>query len=452
MKLQNLSLRLRLNIIFGGLLALGLLADIAVTVMSAGGRIEPEIQNTMSLVDGIIRGALRGMHESPGLDAALDDLAHGLDKLRHVSVAFRTETGDVGHSRQSANSDKRHPPQWFVELIHPGTKQEKIDAVVNGKSRGAFVVTADPDDEISEIWDSVADLAVDGSIAAALGFVLLFVVVQSGLRPLGSLSRALTSLREGNYAAQLSDDGPTEFRGLVNGFNDLSASLRNAQVENQVLRARLVSIQDDERRELARELHDEVGPHLFAARAHADAARRIAASGQVLSPQAIMPILESMDAIQEINRRILHWLRPAALAELGLTEALFSLKRFWERSMPEVDISISVDDDLPKLGERFDTALYRIAQESVTNAIRHSGATAIVVNLGATDTSRIVLSISDNGAGPSDFDRDASGLGVLGIRERVAAFGGSVEFRPAAPVGLVVRAEFPTVPSVRSHV
>ena len=187
MKLRTLSLRLRLNLAFAGLLALGLLSDVAVTIVSAGGRIEPEIQNAMSLVGGIVGGALHGMHDGPGLDAALLDLARGLDKLRHVGVSFRSAEGDDSAARSPAKAEKRRPPEWFVRIIHPGHREERVDAVVDGQSRGVFVIAADPDDEIAEIWDSVADLVVDGSIAAALGFVVLFFVVRSGLKTLVSL-------------------------------------------------------------------------------------------------------------------------------------------------------------------------------------------------------------------------------------------------------------------------
>jgi two-component system, NarL family, sensor histidine kinase UhpB len=217
-------------------------------------------------------------------------------------VTFEQPDGRRNDIPPPPNDLKQPPPGWFVNIIHPARREDRIDAVVDGRRHGAFIVAADPEDEIAELWDSIADLAIDGSCAAILGFVILFFVVRSASAPLHSLSQALSSLSDGDYRARLTDDVPFEFRKLVAGFNGLGASLQAAQVENQTLRARLVSIQDEERRELARELHDEVGPHLFAARAHADAARRTASSGPDSPGDNIDAIVESIDAIQEINR------------------------------------------------------------------------------------------------------------------------------------------------------
>ena len=396
---RRLSLRLRLNLAFAALLALGLLADVVLTVRGAEKRIEPEVSNSTVLVSDIICGALRGLHEGPDLEPALKALATSLDKLRHVSVTFESPIGSGSTKVADDAENKRKPPNWFVALIHPATTIQRIDAIVDGRSLGSFLVAGDPNDEISELWDGIFDLAIDGGAAAVIGFVLLYFVVRLGLKPLENLDAGLRALGDGDYRVRLEADEAPEFAELLSRFNALGDSLLAAESENQTLRARLVSIQDDERKEIARELHDEIGPHLFAARAQAQLARQSLPNGTDKAAKAVETVITSVDALQDANRRILNWLRPAALEELGLLESFGALRQFWEQARPDMKIDFDLPNRLTPLAPTFQAALYRIAQEAITNAARHAGADAVRVTLSVHEDRGLTLSIRDNGNG-----------------------------------------------------
>jgi two-component system sensor histidine kinase UhpB len=439
---RSLSLRLRLNLAFAALLAFGLLADVASTIAGAGKRIEPEIANSTALADAIIRGALRGMREGPDVGSQLDDLATSLDKLRHVAVTFESDNPVRGTERVATGDEKRRPPDWFIGLIHPTTKVRRIDAIVEGRPRGTFVVAGDPDDEMSELWDGVVELAIDGGAAALTGFVVLYFVVRVGLRPLEKLNAGLKALGAGDYRIKLAPNVAPEFTELLSRFNALGDSLLAAESENRTLRGRLVSIQDDERKEIARELHDEIGPHLFAARAEAGLARQTVSKNTQTAAKAIEAVIASIDALQDGNRRILNWLRPAALEEMGLVESFDALRRLWERVRPDMKIEIDLPEVIPPLASEFEAALYRITQEALTNAARHSTANVVRISLNNHDDRELALSIADNGAGFDPTER-RSGLGLLGIGERVATHGGTLELRRVTPHGLEVLASFP---------
>jgi len=148
-------------------------------------------------------------------------------------------------------------------------------------------------------------------------------------------------------------------------------------------------------------------------------------------------VIESLDALQATNRRLLDQLRPAALEELGLVVALEALGRLLERSRPELSVVVE-SDALPALAPELEAALYRIAQEALTNAARHAAATQARVTLKAGD-GRLTLTIADDGRG-LDPARPA-GRGLIGMRERAAAYGGALTLQAGGP-GLVVRAEF----------
>ena len=431
--MPRLSLRWRLNLTFAAVLALLLALDLALTVLGAGRRIDPEVANATALTGEILRDAVKGLSPDPDVATRLTDLAANLDRLRHVRVRFLA----VGAPPRAPAETRPAPPAWFVALVHPRRTQETIEAHADGRLIGAFVVEGDPDDEIGELWDSLVTLALDGGASAALGFAVVYLVVNASLRPLDRLSFGLAALERRDYGARLEGAATPEIAPLLARFNALGASLSEAEAENRALRARLVSIQDEERKEIGRELHDEIGPHLFAARAQAGAARRVAADGPAAAP--LDALIELIDSLQTTNRRILDRLRPAALEELGLEAALAALGRFFERNQPELRVEVEAVAP-PGLSEGLEAALYRIAQEALTNAARHGRPGHVRIAL-AEEAGTLALTVEDDGRGL--HPATPQGRGLLGIRERVAAYGGALTLSPAAPHGLRVRATFP---------
>ena len=422
----RLSLRLRLSLILAGVLALLLALDAALTLFGAGRRVDPEIAGATALTRDVLSEAIANVKPGPDLPDRLAALASSLDRLRHVRVAYAAPGADFSPAPPHVG-----PPRWFVALVRPRAVVATLPAVVAGEPAGAFRVVGDPADELGELWDSLVTLALDGAAAAAFGFGLVYLALGRALAPLDRLNAGLAALGRRDYDARLVGEAAPEFAPLLQRFNALGATLTQASQENQALRARLVSIQDEERKEIARELHDEIGPHLFAARAQAGAARRTA--------PGLDGLIETLDALQSVNRRILDRLRPIALEELGLGPALVALGRFYERNVAGLRIDVEVAS-LPPLGLGPEAALYRIAQEALTNIARHAGAARARVTL-APEGGVLVLRIADDGRGL--LPGAPQGRGQIGMRERAAAYGGAFQLRPHAPKGLVVEASFP---------
>jgi two-component system sensor histidine kinase UhpB len=429
----RLSLRWRLSLALAAVLALLLALDVALTLRGAGQRVDPEIANATLLTGEILREAVRGLKPEPDLDERLAALAASFDRLRHVRVAYQPQ----GAPAAPPTSLRPEPPAWFVALVRPRATSARIEAEVEGRPIGAFLVEGDPADEIRELWDSLVALTLDGAVSAVLGLALVYLVVRAGLAPLERLNAGLAALSRRDYSARLPEQAAPEFQPLLARFNALGDSLSRAERENRQLRARLVSIQDEERKEIGRELHDEIGPYLFAARAQAGAARRAAPQGA--SSQALDAVIETIDALQSTNRRILDRLRPAALEELGLAPALKALGRFFERNRPDFAVFVEMAS-LPRLPPGFEAALYRIAQEALTNAARHAEADQVRITLAIEDEA-LVLTVADDGRGLDPAT--PGGRGFLGMRERVAAYGGTLTLTPTRPCGLTLRAAFP---------
>jgi len=188
---------------------------------------------------------------------------------------------------------------------------------------------------------------------------------------------------------------------------------------------KIVSLQDDERRDIARDLHDELGPLLFGIRANAVALQDGAPNDAELGA-SVEAMLESVEALQLANRRILDRLRPLLIRELGLEKSVQSLLQFARSQAPGLKISLRIDPRLDDVDALLSQTVYRVIQETVTNVLRHAHAGAMIVEA-AIEGSQVAVEVADNGVG---FASDQPfGRGLTGMHERVRALSGTFEFK-----------------------
>lgn len=446
---RSLSLRARINLLLGLFLALGLAVNIARLVVEAGPRVRAEDQSVVRLVREFVEMISADLGATPDPDAKLKQIADHLNRLRHVSVTRKSEAGGPSDADRAAdNEDPRPPPGWFVKLIHPEQTSIEVPVAVHGKPE-SLVITSHPNDEIAEIWDGIlTQLEVGLAIAVVLLLVTMRVVGRA-LAPLGALSRAMTKIEEGAYDTRVAPGGAPELAAICAKLNHLAATLGNAVEDKRRLAERAVSLQDRERKAIARELHDEFGPCLFTLRAHAGALARLSATGEpeVCSLQKHGDaILEQVNALQQLNRMVLERLRPVGLAELGLRGALEALLRLWRESHPDVAIKTHISQVLGATGETADLTIYRVIQESLTNVFRHAGATTVDVTIEPANSQQVgrscaLVRVRDNGRG-LQFDHKL-GFGLIGMRERILALGGTLSIA-SGEGGVMVEALIPT--------
>ncbi|RXG99546.1 MULTISPECIES: histidine kinase [Bradyrhizobium] len=445
---QNLSLRGRINLLLALLLALGLAVNIGRQVAEAGPRVQAEDQSVIRLAREFIEMIVADLNEAPDPDAKLNQIARDLSRLRHVSIALH-DSGGNPLTPPRPDADTRGPPAWFVSLVHPEQAAVSVPVSIHGKP-GSLVITAHPDDEIAEIWDGIVTQLEVGSVIALALFFLMMTVVGRALAPLQSLAEAMGKLEGGHYEARVAPGGAPELGAICTKLNHLAATLHEAVEDKRRLAERAVSLQDIERKEIARELHDEFGPYLFSLRAHASALAK-QADGRAPSADAVRKhgsaMLEQINALQQFNRRVLERLRPVGLAELGLRQALESLSRLWRESHPDVAIETVISPALGATGETADLTIYRIVQEALTNVFRHAGATSVNVVIEpvaqASDDGRgcARVRVSDNGRGMEPGQK--LGFGLVGMRERILALGGTLNV-VSGDGGLTVEALIPT--------
>jgi two-component system, NarL family, sensor histidine kinase UhpB len=455
---QKLSLRARLNVLLALVLMLGLLINISRLLLEAAPRVQAEDQSVVRLAREFVQTLVVGLDDTKDPEARLGQIVEDLKRLRHVSIRRAGIDGEgpasipMPAADTGAGDDADAPPAWFVALVHPEQTTVRVPVVARGQSLGSLVITSHPDDEMAEIWDGIVTQVEVGAAIAAVLFLITMTVVGRALAPLSSLADAMTHIESGRYDIRVKPAGSPELATICRKLNHLAATLNGAVEDRERLAERIVTLQDAERKEIARELHDEFGPYLFALRAHATALKRVAENAE---PDMIAlrkhggAMLDQVNALQQFNRRVLERLRPAGLAELGLREALTAQFRLWRDVHPDVVVNATISPSLGVVGETADLTIYRTVQEALTNAFRHSGATRIdvtvepahrSVGVGPGRSEATLVRVRDNGSGLSVDHK--LGLGLTGMRERVMALGGNVTVA-SADGGVTVEAVIP---------
>ncbi|MDD1537084.1 MULTISPECIES: histidine kinase [unclassified Bradyrhizobium] len=350
------------------------------------------------------------------LDAFARSLAGSPD------IHFRSVEGGLAPSPKDAVRNLQGVPQWFVELLMEPETEAAAPVLIDGRRIGDIVFLPDLSADLFEKW--IGFLALTSLVAALmlLTGIIAYIFAGSALRPLQHLGEGLTRMRRGDYTKPIPVGGPPEIRRSCTEANALAATLAQLSQDNRDLMHRLVSLQDDERRDLARELHDELGPLLFSIRAGTIALVEAAPSAGNLGNPA-QQVLQSVEALQQTNRRILDRLRPLYIEELGLATSVQTLLRNFRKQAPHITLTNTIDPELNVIDGALARTIYRVIQEALTNVLRHAKAGAAHVQATIAGES-LVIEISDDGGGfPAD---NVFGRGLTGMHERVRALSGSL--------------------------
>ncbi|HEY2461694.1 MAG TPA: response regulator [Candidatus Acidoferrum sp.] len=235
---------------------------------------------------------------------------------------------------------------------------------------------------------------------------------------------------------------PELLRAKVIVFVDLHRKTRQLELLNLELRRlsnSLIAAQDDERRRIARDLHDGLGQELSGAKMMVDGMLRKDQSIEWREKAAVEASTLIGHALQQV-RSISHLLHPPLLDEVGLHSAIqWYLQGLTSRSGLKTEIQVD-PEEFPRLGPEVETAIFRIVQEALTNVFRHAEASKGWVNLEIRGN-HISVTVGDDGKGVSDhvaqFKPDKIGVGIGGMRQRIKEFGGELRLRKGNPGTLV---------------
>jgi two-component system, NarL family, sensor histidine kinase UhpB len=419
---ERLSLRTRLLLPLGLMFVAALLAGGVSLQIFATAQLVEEVEpaaRSARAVAAALNGALR---TSTNPHATLDAFLQSLGASE--TIRFRRLGTDLDVHPPEVQGPLGTVPDWFVRLLAVPEFKAAFPVMIEGKQVGDVLFAPDVTADIYEKWIGFLAIACSGITLMLLTGAIAHFTASSALRPLQRLGDGLTRMRTGDYEQLISPAGPPEIRRSAQEANELARTLNRLSQDNRSLLRRIVSLQDDERQDMARELHDELGPLLFGIRANTVALLESIPSGEAELESAAEGILQSVETLQQANRRILDRLRPLYIQELGLENSIQTLLQNAKAQAPDLNVTSQIDAGLNEVDGLLSQTVYRVIQEAVTNVLRHANANSMHVAADINDR-EVIVEVSDDGIGfPADR---VFGRGLTGMLERVRALSGTLE-------------------------
>lgn len=263
---KRLSFRAQLFFPLGAMFLAALIMGIALLQMFATDQLIDEHQPARRAAPAVAQALNDALASSENPRRILQAFVQSLDQS--AAIQFRSaEPVPLRPSTASALRQNPHGvPKWFVDLLAVPNVETAFPVTIEGKHVGDIVLPPDLSADLFEKW--IGFLAFGGLVLvlAVLTGVIVYAIAGSALRPLRNLGEGLTRMRGGDYAQMIPIEGPPEIRQSCAEANALARTLDRMSQDNRDLLRRLVSLQDNERQALARELHDELGPVLFGKR------------------------------------------------------------------------------------------------------------------------------------------------------------------------------------------
>jgi two-component system, NarL family, sensor histidine kinase UhpB len=437
------------------LAAINLMAVVLATgisILNARAATRVEIEASLEMAQHFVDATIKRLAAEGQVDRLKEGLSLQLTHLRHVRIMFMDGFGNL--NLLSPDNSKVGPsaPSWFTTLVAPGPADRSV-RVVSVPHTPPVVIAGEPTDEIAEAWRNFYVQAVVWLALNGLVLVVLFVVLERVLTPLASLSRGMMNLQGGDYTTRLPQPKIRELAVITHRFNLLAGALDASRKENRELHQQLIAVQEEERRYIANELHDEAGPCLFGISANASSIKMIAEQikhrrgGEIF--RRIGEIISITERLKSMNRGILNRLKPESIGHVTLGELIDGLVRDFQRRHPEIQINSATRRLAESYGNVIDLTVYRCIQEGITNAVRHGKAEHVTIDIieernsvqSERLPSRMYLVLRDDGAG---FDRSTQkGFGLTAMTERVRSLGGSCLIESTPAEGTTLRIEIP---------
>jgi two-component system sensor histidine kinase UhpB len=422
---KNLSLRARLFLPLGVLFAIALLIGASALEVFSPSQFVYENQPESDAVRVVAQAFNSALRSSSDPQRTLDAFTASLGATTAV-IQYRP--ADRGDGPPPVRTASPGVPRWFVGLLTIPELGAAYPVMIDGTRVGDILFAPDISADVFEKWAGFLAIVLSTTVLLCLTGAIAYFMAGAVLRPLLDLGDGLSRMRAGRYDKAIPVSGPPEIRRSSVEANELARTLGGLVDDNRKLLHEIVSLQDTERQELAAELHDELGPMLFAIRANSTVLQERTPAGSVDLHVPLEHLLQAAEALQSAIRRILDGLHPLYLDDLGLARSLGSLIESFRAQAPGLRIQMHVDEALEGLDVLFAHTVYRVVQEATTNVLRHARAQTADISA-RVEGGQIVVQVSDDGIGIPDST--AFGRGLSGMRERLRALGGSLKVSSA---------------------
>ena len=445
-----MTLRLKINLIVGALTVLFLAAVIALQLRSMRESVNEEVVAANRVASQLLnRTAWR--YAAQGTPAMLAFL-QGVGRIRSNDVTLLDAQGaEIYRSPPSPYKAGRDAPAWFEALISPAPSVQAIEF-----PDGKLVVQANASRAAVDAWDYAVWLFGGALVLLVVVNTLVFWLVGRTVQPLAQIVAALNRVQAGRFDVALPPLPGTEAGAIGTAFNRMVGELQDhIETEKRAVRAeRQLSDSreltrwieqhiEQERRMIARELHDELGQSVTAMRSMALSIAQRVGPLDAQAEQAARTIAEESSRLYDAMHGIIPRLTPLVLDNFGLAEALEDLAERTRRSQPGLQLDLQLEAGPARLPEELALALYRAAQEGITNALRHGEARRVQVTLRGGGAG-VTLEVVDDGRGlPPEGLQRTGHYGLRWLDERAQALRGHLAIGPAEPHGTRLTLELP---------
>ena len=424
-----MSLKSQLLIYINSLLLIATLIGLMTIMMVTQKNVREEVLSTMSLAEFAIE---QGVKKNPDFYLfQRDNNELGISELsgiRHLKIQFFDRNDVLLEETLNTPEEIKPPPSWFINIIESLSAKiffSKINIEQRGELTGYVLIKPEPIFEYAEIWQQIkVGLWIIVSFLVLINFVVLLLFSHM-IKPINKIIEGFEKLEAGNFKSKIRKSNILELDIIGKKFNSMIDNLRQSNNKIHKLSQNLIDVQEQEKSELARDLHDELGQSLTALQAEAASISKT--TKKKSRDEAIFNVIKLSKNMMLSTREIIKKLNLGLIEDLGFESALIELFENWKRRFKGVKFEYSIDEKAIKNITKKKTAhLYRIFQEALTNISKHSSPKKIQISIkhiGNTDRTRILISND----GVINDSSNQEGLGLIGIAERVNQIQGTLE-------------------------
>lgn len=445
-----MSLRLKIHLIVGVLVTLFVAGVLVLQLRSLREGVHEEVIAANRVAAQLLRRTawLQAAQGTPAMLAFLQ----GVGRVRSNDIVLLDAQGEeLYRSPPSPYKAGRDAPQWFSPLVLPPTSEQSIEF-----PDGRLIVRSDASRAAIDAWDYTVSLVGWGLVLLVAVNLIVFWLVGRTVRPFGRIVEGLGAVEGGRLDVMLPPLPGREAGAIGAAFNRMVERLRaQFEAERRALRAeqqlsdsrelgRWIDHHiEQERRMIARELHDEFGQSVTAIRSLAMSISQRVGERDAESAHAAHVIADESSRLYDAMHGLIPRLAPLVLDRFGLPDALRDLAERTRRSQPGLRLELQIEPGDTPLSSDAALALYRAAQEGLTNALRHGGAESVCVML-SSDAEGVTLRVDDDGRGLAPDWRERSGhYGLRWLDERLQALQGRFTLEPNGARGTRLEVRVP---------
>ena len=424
-----MSLKSKLLIYINSLLLIATLIGLLTILMVTQKNVREEVLSTMTLAEFAIEQGVKKNPDFYLFQREDSDLGFSeLSEIRHLKIQFFNNQDILLEETSNTLDEIKPPPYWFIFLIEKLSEEiffSKINIDQRGEMTGYILIKPEPIYEYAEIWQQIkVGLWIIGAFLILINIVVL-ILFSHMIKPINKIIEGFEKLEAGNYKSKINKSNILELDIIGKKFNSMINNLRQSNDKIHKLSQNLINVQEQEKSELARDLHDELGQSLTALQAEAASISK--STKKSSRDDAIFNVIQLSKNMMLSTREIIKKLNLGLIEDLGLESALIELFENWKRRFKGVKFEYKIEDKaLRKITKQETAHLYRIFQEALTNIAKHSEPKNIKITVKSLDRgNKTRILISNDGIKSNLVNNE--GLGLIGIAERVDQINGSLE-------------------------